>query len=308
MKKCTLSLILLVALSLFSCKTSSKNDHSSDTDVIENSQSEQTMETSKFGGVQLYTVRDIIFENPKKTLKEISDIGYSEIEAANFVDGKFYGMTPAEFKSYLSEIELTPIASHHGDINFDNMDEIIDACKEVGFKYIVIPIPPMGHFSYNEQTKSLGMSDNTEEIMDIINKIAARCHEKGIACLYHNHDMEFKPNSKGIIPMDYFIENSNPEHLNFELDLYWAEKAGESALDWFEKAPERFKAWHVKDMDDEGRFAPVGEGHINFHEILAKKDQSGMENYFVEQDQTFNHSSMEAIKISHNHLQEIGFH
>jgi hypothetical protein len=29
------------------------------------------------------------------------------------------------------------------------------------------------------------------------------------------------------------------------------------------KAAGRFKAWHVKDMDDQGRFATVGERNID---------------------------------------------
>lgn len=72
--------------------------------------------------------------------------------------------------------------------------------------------------------------------------------------------------------------------------------------------PEDFKAWHVKDMDKEGKFAPVGEGTIDFKRILKKKEASGMVKYFVEQDRTWDQNPMEVIKISHEGLEEIGFH
>ena len=91
------------------------------------------------------------------------------------------------------------------------------------------------------------------------------------------------------------------------MDLYWVTKAGADPVTYFEKYPGRFKLWHVKDMDDQGRFAPVGEGTIDFAKILANKDKSGMQYYFVEQDQTFNHEPLEAIQISHKGLEEIGF-
>ena len=61
-------------------------------------------------------------------------------------------------------------------------------------------------------------------------------------------------------------------------------------------------------MDDQGRFAPVGKGTIDFKKILAQKELSGMEYYMVEQDMTFDGlQPLEAIKISHEGLREIGF-
>lgn len=263
--------------------------------------------TDRYGGLALYTLRDTLAKRPKEVLKRVADIGYRYIEAAGYSDGKFYGMTPAEFKAYLDEVGLVPVSSHHGDVSLDNADKMIAAVKEVGFKYFVIPIPPMGHFKVDPATNKLGMSEEVEEIMKIINTIAQKCTAAGLECLYHNHDMEFEKNSKGIVPMDYFIERSDPQHLNFQMDLYWAARANADPIAYFNKAPGRFKSWHVKDMDEQGRFAPVGEGSIDFGHILEHKEQSGMEYYFVEQDMTFGKTPMEAVEISHQALKRFGF-
>ncbi|NNK20884.1 MAG: sugar phosphate isomerase/epimerase, partial [Flavobacteriaceae bacterium] len=49
-------------------------------------------------------------------------------------------------------------------------------------------------------------------------------------------------------------------------------------------------------------------GSIDFKRILAQKELSGMEYYFVEQDMTFDGlKPLDAIQISHNALKEIGF-
>lgn len=272
------------------------------------SKSTTSMDASpQFGGLALYTLRDTLAKNPKEVLREVAASGYKYIEAAGYSDGKFYGMTPLEFKTYLQEVGLDPISSHHGDVTLDNADEMIAAVKAAGFKYFVIPIPPMGHFKFDPETRTLGMSEAVEEITQIINTIAEKCTAAGLACLYHNHDMEFKPNAKGIVPLDYFIENSDPKHLNFQIDLYWAVKAGVDPVAYFNKAPGRFKSWHVKDMDEQGRFAAVGTGSIDFASLLKYKDQAGLEYYFVEQDMTFDQTPMEAIKISHQALSSIGF-
>lgn len=288
------TLLLLLAIACTSTQPESK----------EVPQEETKMEES-FGGLALYTLRDTLAVNPKGVLKTVADIGYEYIEAAGYADGKFYGMTPDEFKAYLAEIGLEPVSSHHGSVSLDNVDQMIADVKAAGFTYFVVPIPPMGHFKVNGDG-SLGMSEEVEEINDILNTIGEKCSAAGLVMLYHNHDMEFKENSKGIVPMDYFIENTNPEHVKFQLDLYWATKAGVDPVAYFEKAPGRFKSWHMKDMDTKGRFAPVGKGGIDFAKILEKRDLSGMEHFFVEQDRTFGISPLEAVTISHKAIGELG--
>ena len=111
----------------------------------------------------------------------------------------------------------------------------------------------------------------------------------------------------GTVIEEILLEKCNPEWVNFQMDLYWVTKAEASPLAYFEKYPGRFKAWHVKDMDSVGNFAPVGTGKIDFAKILAAKAQSGMEFYLVEQDNTFGLDPMEAIKISHKGLIDLGF-
>ncbi|NJB84300.1 sugar phosphate isomerase/epimerase [Lewinella marina] len=262
---------------------------------------------NQFGGLALYTLRDTLAKDPRTVLREVADLGYAYIEAAGYSDGKFYGMSPTEFKNYLAEVGLKPVSSHHGDVTRDNADEMIAAAKEAGFQYFVIPVPPEGRFQFDPATRTLGMNGTVAEASDIINEIAAKAAAQGMQTLYHNHDFEFVANDEGIVPIDYFIENSNPDHLNFQMDLYWVTKAGADPVDYFNRYPGRFKAWHVKDIDAQGRFAPVGTGSIDFARILAEKEKSGMEFYLVEQDMTFDETPLEAIEISHAALEEIGF-
>jgi sugar phosphate isomerase/epimerase len=61
-------------------------------------------------------------------------------------------------------------------------------------------------------------------------------------------------------------------------------------------------------MDDQGRFAPVGNGKIDFSRILKNAKLSGMKYYIVEQDQVFDGMTpLEAIKTSKEGLKKIGF-
>ncbi|MEP3210006.1 MAG: sugar phosphate isomerase/epimerase [Maribacter sp.] len=262
----------------------------------------------QMGGLALYTVRDDMATNAKATLQAVAETGYRNIEAAGYKDGSYYGMAPKEFKAYLRQLDLKPISTHQSDVTLDNMNTMFADAKAAGFKYFVIPIPPMGLFNYDATTQTMGMTGTVENLAKIIDTMGESAHKAGLKLLYHNHDFEFKKNENGVVPIDYLLENCNPKYVNFQMDLFWVTKAGADPIAYFKRYPKRFKMWHVKDMDDQGRFAPVGKGNIDFKKILKQKYLSGMKFYMVEQDQTFdNMKPLDAIKISHQAIKRMGF-
>lgn len=262
----------------------------------------------KWGGMTLYTVRTEMGKDAKATLKQVADLGYKYIEAVDYKDGKFYGMTPDEFKSYTKSLGLKPISVHMGSMTLDNADKLVADVQAAGFKYFIAPVPPMGMFKFDQKTRKLGMEGTLEKLADILNTIAKKAKGAGLEFLYHNHDFEFQANKDGVVPIDYLLEKLDPKFVNFQMDLYWVTKAGADPVAYFQRYPGRFKIWHVKDMDEQGRFAPVGKGNIDFARILKNKKLSGMKYYIVEQDQTFDGMQpMEAIKISREGLNKFGF-
>lgn len=259
-------------------------------------------------GATLYTLRDLMDADAKGILKQVAEMGYVNIEATNYEDGKFYGMTPTEFKSYLESLGLVPLSVHQGGVTLENADQYIADTKAAGFKYFVIPVPPMGMFTFDMETRTMGMNGTPEEITDILITLAKKCKAAGLELLYHNHNFELKPDENGVVLMDYMLENTDPELVNFQMDLYWMNNGGADPVAYFDKYPGRFKIWHVKDADEQGRFAPAGTGTIDFQRILAAKEKSGMEYYIVEQDMTFDGMQpMEAIQISYDNLKTLGF-
>ena len=263
---------------------------------------------SSFGGLALYTLRDELSVQLEQTLKQVSEEGYAYVEAASYKDRKFYGLSPKDFKSLLVSLNLKGISTHQGGVTLNNADQMIADVKAAGFTYFVVPVPPMGMFTYDRETMTMGMKGTAKELLDILNVLGKKCHAAGLQLLYHNHDFELIRNENNVIILDYLLENTDPKYVNFQMDLFWVSKAGVDPIDYFNKYPGRFLIWHVKDMDDKGRFAPVGEGKINFKRILAQKERSGMKYYMVEQDMTFDGlKPLEAIKISHKGLKAFGF-
>ena len=260
-----------------------------------------------FGGLALYTVRDAMGSDAKGTLQAVANAGYKNIEAAGYADGKFYDMSPEDFKSFLMNLNLRPLSTHQGSVTLENADAMMADVKAAGFEYFVIPVPPMGLFKVNPESRTRGLTGGVKNLADILTQLGEKANRVGLKLLYHNHDFEFKKDENGIVVIDYLLENTDPEIVNFQMDLYWVTKAGADPVAYFENYPGRFKIWHVKDMDDQGRFAPVGNGNIDFARILAQKDLSGMKYYLVEQDRTFTMEPLEAIKVSHQGLKKFGF-
>ena len=259
----------------------------------------------KFGGLALYTVRDAMEKNPKKTLQAVSEAGYSYIEAAGYKDGKFYGFSPKEFKAHLASLELIPLSTHQSSVSLENAASKMADVKAAGFEYFVVPVPPMGLFINDDN--GMNMKGGVENLATILTTLGKQARALDLKLLYHNHDFEFIEDARGLVVIDYLLENCDPKYVNFQMDLHWVTKAKADPLAYFEKYPGRFKLWHVKDMDSQGRFAPVGNGIIDFGRILNEKEQSGMQAYFVEQDETFAMEPLEAIKVSHKGLKKIGF-
>lgn len=260
-----------------------------------------------YGGLALYTVRDDMATNARATLQAVAETGYVNIEAAGYKDGKYYDMTPEEFKSLTKKLGLKAISTHQSSVTLENADEEMASAKAAGFKYFVVPIPPMGLFNYDNETNTMSMTGGAENLANILTSLGKKANEYGLQLLYHNHDFEFMKDSDGVVVIDYLLENTDPKYVNFQMDLFWVTKAGADPVAYFKKYPKRFKSWHVKDMDKEGKFAPVGTGSIDFARILKHKKTSGMKYYLVEQDNTWGEQPLDVIAISHKGLKKFGF-
>jgi sugar phosphate isomerase/epimerase len=242
-------------------------------------------------GIQLYTLREQLAKDVKDTIAKVAQTGYGQVETFYGYAGKnaapgFWGLDAKAFKQLLSEHRLTSPSGHYNANAFlskGGNDEVlkqhIEVAATLGQKYFVIPSIPHDH------TKP-DTADNYKEMAAKFNHAAELCKKQGLQLGYHNHNFEFKDLGKGLTPFDILLKETDPSMVSFELDLFWAVNAGLNPLDMFRLHPDRFKMWHVKDMDKANKsvFTEVGTGSIDFKSIFSKAKLSGMEYLFVEQD------------------------
>jgi sugar phosphate isomerase/epimerase len=229
-------------------------------------------------GLQLYTLRESIPNDPKGVLKKVAEFGYKELETYAYGDGKIFGMAFADFGKYVKDLGMKVCSGHYGlnQITSDKWEQAVTDAKSIGQQYMIMP------YLQDVDRKSI---DDYKKHCESLNKAGEVCNKHGIRFGYHNHAFEFET-MEGQVPYDLMLKELDPKLVGMELDLYWVVRAGLDPIAMFEKHPGRFEQWHVKDMDksNKDRNADVGTGSIDFKAIFAKAKLSGMKHFYVEQE------------------------
>ena len=256
----------------------------------------------KYGvGLQLYTIRDAMAADVVGSLQKVADMGYKNLEMADYADGKFYGYSPKAFKKLVNDMGMEIISSHAAvestGITPENAQKMADAHAELGVKYCIQPW-------INEEDRNI---ETYKKMIGDWNEVGRMMKNVGIQFGYHNHNFEFKP-VDGLVPYyDIFMPEMDSDLITMELDLYWATKAGQDPVEMFKKYPGRFQLLHFKDMAEKSApfyevikddITSVGSGLIDFKRIWEARDIAGAKYLIVEDDNQGNGKPFEGIETS----------
>jgi len=244
-------------------------------------------------GLQLYSIKELTEKDFIGSLEKVAKIGYQGVEFAGFFDAP-----ASELKKVLDDLGIVPCGSHTG-INAleEELNRVIDYNLEIGNQYVICPgLPEHMRNSYDAYMR----------LADKFNDIGRKCKEQGIQFAYHNHDFEFEKYN-GEYGLDILLSNTDPDLVHMELDTFWVEYAGLKSVDFMRKYPKQHSSLiHIKDMKslDEKISTEVGNGIMDFVEILNLAKELGTKWYIVEQEE-FEISQLESIEKSLNYLKGI---
>ncbi len=262
-------------------------------------------------GIQLYTLRDAIVKDPMGTLKAVKDDGYKQVELADINH-------MAQLQPALKDLKLAVNSSHFpnayltGDwAVYESMGakvpekkdfpHVIELATKYNLKYVVYP------YIFPQERGGL---DVYKKLVENLNKAGEQCKKAGISLCYHHHAFEFQP-MDGTSPIQILMQQSDPDLLGFETDVFWLSVAGVDPAAFIKQHAGRIKMVHLKDKKKgtskvynesipEDSFQPVGSGSIDFAAILEAADEAKVTYAFVEQDQSSN--PMADIKKSIQYL------
>lgn len=279
-------------------------------------------------GIQIYSLRDLLNDDPKLTLETVAKIGYTHIETfgVDVANNSFWGVKVPDLKKILVDNGLSTFSGHYDMSKYldrnnndkESIEKYIETAADLGQKYVIAPVNPM------HDLNNLKVEDY-QYAAEQLNKAGEMAKKAGIKIGYHNHFWEFREFANNTRGLDIMLAFTEKDLVAFELDLFWIEKAGLNPLTYFNKYPGRFEMWHVKDMDKqfttpvigenfdqlpldsifkEVKYTEVGSGNIDFTNIVQAAEKSGLVHAFVEQDDIYLPNKFESVKKSYDYVQK----
>lgn len=250
-------------------------------------------------GLQIYTVRDFT-KTPEAladTMKRIREAGYTSIQTAGAP------ATVEEAKQYKAAADAAGLSICGTHISWDLIREDIETAIEI---HRILDTTNMGIGSMPTQARA-----SKQDLLAFIkeaNKVAERLAKEGMKFNYHNHSFEFKKYDGKTI-MDSLIEGFDPR-ITFILDVYWLQHGGCDIRKMMERLAGRVDILHLKDMGacggEKGNtpyITEIGNGNINFEDVIPLGERIGVKHFVVEQDLHFSTgNSLDSIKTSYDYL------
>lgn len=240
--------------------------------------------------VQLYSVREQAARDFPGVLEKIAAMGYAGVEFAGF-----HNMKPAELKKIVDRLGLKVSSAHMPMPTAENVKDLVDTAKTLGFSYIVTGLGP-DEFATREKT--LAAADKFK---------AAAALLKGTGCRLgvHNHYWEFDKQFDGQYPHDVLMA-AVPDLLA-QLDIYWVATGGADPAKVVAKAGARAPLLHIKDgpCNTKEAMTAVGKGKINWQPVLEAAAPH-VEWLIVELDRC-DTDMMQAVADSYRFLAKSGF-
>ena len=248
-------------------------------------------------GAQYYTLREHIktIEDFEETCKKVKEIGYKIVQ----ISGTPLGAK--EMKAVLDTYDLKVVVTHRNFKDFvENPEEIISYNKTLGCELCGVGSMP-GEYR--------GSKEGIDKFIKEANEAAKKLKEAGLYFGYHNHAFEFAK-FDGKMVMECLIEETDAEVVKFIVDTYWLQVGGVNPAKYIKRIGERAMAVHFKDLlattDNKQVMAEVGQGNLNWDEIIAACDEAGTKWALVEQD-VCQRDPFESMQMSYEFLKTKGF-
>jgi len=244
---------------------------------------------------QLYTIRDFMKtpEDIEKSLKRVKEIGYDAVQVS-----KTGPIEPEKLKEIVDKLGLQICVTHTPYERIkDETEAVIREHKLWNCQYVGLGSMPEKFRADKEGYRSF-----IKEISGPAKQIA----DSGLQFVYHNHKFEFEK-FDGITGMEILFNETDPKAFGFEIDTYWVQAGGANPVEWIKKVKGRMGVVHFKDMaikSNEQIFAEIGQGNLNWPEIIKACREIGVKWYAVEQDKCLR-DPFESLEISFKYLQKL---
>jgi sugar phosphate isomerase/epimerase len=225
-------------------------------------------------GLELYSVRDAMKADPDATLAQVRAMGYNDVEILWSFDN--FGRTPQQVKAALDKEGLRAPSGHIAPEKLlTNWQKSIDDARLVGSEYLIVPsLPDETHLSL----------DGWKQWADRFNNAGQIANKSGLWLAFHNEPEHMKQVG-GKVPLDHFLDNTDPSVVRFQLDVGNMLIGGGDPMKYLTKYRERCWSFHLKDVTaDHKHDTEMGTGVFDFKKFLAAIPNIDRKPCYVEQE------------------------
>ena len=219
-------------------------------------------QTITFGGEQSQDFPRV-FEAVRAAGYDGVEIGFRHIQST----------PPDRMRKMLDAAELTLLGTHLGGNLEDRaqaegekriLDDVLDYLEPLGTELIMY-----SGLRYEND-------EQLAEELEMLNRSARKCAERGVDLAYHNHNWEFQGGGQVI---NALLHDADPA-LGFCPDIGWVMKGGRGVTDFLNEAGQRVKSLHFKDFatrEEEVDTVILGTGVAPLEEAAtwAKENMDG---------------------------------
>jgi len=254
-------------------------------------------------GIQLYSVRDDMMKDPAGTLKQLAQMGYKNVEHANYVDRKFYGYTAKEFKKVLNDLGLK-MPSGHTVMGKNHWDPAKKDFTDA-WKYTIEDAACMGQHYVISPWMDETMRKTYDDMLgylEVFSKCGELCQKSGMRFGYHNHWAEFTETLNGQKLFDIMMKHLDVKKVVMQLDIGNMYIGGAKALDVIGQYPGKFELIHVKDeiavnTKEKYESTILGKGILPVKEVLEIcRKKGGTKVFIIEQESYQDKSPLASVK------------
>jgi sugar phosphate isomerase/epimerase len=246
-------------------------------------------------GIQLYTLRDDARRDLERTLGDIAQAGYKDVELLSSMNN--FGMPPARLRAILDRNGLRAPSTHVGREAFDDLDRQIDTAKILGHEYLILASIPSDKPTL----------DDYRHWADRLNEAGRRALPSGIRIGFHDESVDFKK-IDGVVPYDLLAERTDPAYVRLQLDTGNLAQAGGDPFDYLKRFGSRYWLFHIKDVPALGadHDTDLGKGVIDFKRLLASIDHIDEKILYIEQE-SYPGTPLESARRDYAYLSTLEF-
>ena len=275
-------------------------------------------------GVQLMMLKNQVeASGPYEVLRRLREIGFSAVEVSQIPMTR---ENVAEMRRATDELGTDFGALSAGleagpnDSLVDDYAKIVADARALGASRLRIGMMPFAAMSSSEAL--LAFCRQAEEI-------SVRLAEDGLTLYYHNHHLEFA--HRGGRSILDTIRAEAPT-MRLEIDVHWVQRGGKDPVRTLQKYAGLVDLVHLKDYrigslppaafealqsgDYAGfmqaftgvvQFGEVGEGNLEWTEIIDQAVTSGAQYLLIEQDDQYGRDPYDCLQTSHDNLVGLGY-